>query len=121
MKLKCSTQRGFTLIELLIVCSIIGLIAAVAVPHFIKARDKTNKSVCLGNLSHLDGAKVTWALELNKTPTDVPLESDLFGITAYIRLKPVCPGGGDDYMLTIGTVGTRPTCSLAASFGHSLP
>ena len=121
MKVRCAGSRGFTIIEMMIVCAIIGVISAVAVPHFVRARAMTRKSICVDNLRKLEGAKVAWALELNKTPSDIPDESDLFGIDAYIRIKPVCPDGADDYMLTIGSVGIKPVCSLAGSLGHSLP
>ena len=121
MKVKCATPDGFTIVEIMTVCAIIGLIVAIAVPHFTRARALTNQRICIDNLRQLEGAKVTWALELNKSQNDTPLDADLFGLASYVRVKPVCPGGGDDYMLTIGAVGAKPTCSLAAAFGHSLP
>lgn len=107
----------------MIVVAIIGLLAAIAIPNFVKARTASQKNACIANLKQLEGAKATWALENNKVSSDTPTEANLIGATAYIRTKPACPGGGADYLLAaqIGTVASTTTCSLAATAGHSLP
>ena len=123
MKINSSKKAGFTLVEIMIVVAIIGLLAAIAIPNFVKARAASQKNACIANLKQLEGAKATWALENNKTSTDTPSEANLIGATAYVKTKPTCPGGGDDYLAAaqIGTVATTATCSLAATMGHSLP
>ena len=123
MKINSSKKAGFTLVEIMIVVAIIGLLAAIAIPNFVKARTASQKNACIANLKQLEGAKATWALENNKTSTDTPSEANLIGATAYVKTKPTCPGGGDDYLAAaqIGTVATTATCSLAATMGHSLP
>ena len=122
MKINSSKKAGFTLVEIMIVVAIIGLLAAIAIPNFVKARAASQKNACIANLKQLEGAKATWALENNKTSTDTPSEANLIGATAYVKTKPTCPGGGDDYLAAaqIGTVATTATCSLAATLGHSL-
>jgi hypothetical protein len=91
----------------------IGMISAIAIPNFVKARATAQKNACLNNLRQIDGAIQQWALENKKTATDTPTREDL---KPYLPKKqfPVCPAGGT---YTIGHVSDRPECSHA---GHSL-
>jgi prepilin-type N-terminal cleavage/methylation domain-containing protein len=116
MKINTTRKAGFTLVEIMIVVAIIALLAAIAIPNFVKARTASQRSACIANLKQIDGAKATWALETKKVSTDTMAASDLYGATLYIRDQPFCPGGGT---YTLGDVGTKPVCTLTAE-GHSL-
>jgi len=59
-------------VEIMIVVAIIGLLAAIAIPNFVKARAASQKNACIANMKQMDGAKATWALEQKKTSTDTP-------------------------------------------------
>ena len=93
----------------LVIFPIVGLMAAVAVPNFVKARDTALRNGCVANLRTIDGAKATWALENRKADGALPSDADLFGATKYVPEKPVCKKGG---IYAIGPVGTKPTCSI---------
>jgi prepilin-type N-terminal cleavage/methylation domain-containing protein len=117
-------KAGFTLVEIMIVVAIIGLLAAIAIPNFVKARATSQANACINNLRQFDAAANQWALEKAKVSgASCSLSSDL---NAYIKLNsagkvPGCPAGGT-YTDTIN-VGTNPVCSystLAAS-PHLLP
>src|SRR5438034_5640485 len=116
MRMKPSYRSGFTLVEIMIVVAIIGLLAAIAIPNFIKARTNSQKNGCIENLRQLFAAKATWALENRKTPSDTPGDVDLFGPLLYIRLKPECPGSGAYELMPVDS---KPKCSLS-SIGHTL-
>ena len=114
MHVRNSRKAGFTLVEIMIVVAIIGLLAAIAIPNFVKARTASQKSACIANLKQIDGAKQTWALEQKKVGTDTPGTTDLYGTDKYIRDEPSCPAAGT---YSPNTVDTKPTCTVA---GHTL-
>ena len=92
--------------------AVTGMMAAIAIPNFIKARTVSQQNACINNLRQIDAAKNEWALEKGKTATDVPTMEDL---KPYLARIPHCPAGGT---YTIGAVGENPTCSIP---GHTLP
>ena len=60
-------------------------------------------------LKRIEGAKQSWALENHKSSSSVPVDSDLFGETRYIRRKPICPLGGK---YTLGRVDEYARCTV---------
>src|SRR5687767_653253 len=93
MQIKQKHKSAFTLVEIMIVVAIIGLLAAVAIPNFVKARTTAQKNACIGNLRQIDGAKEQWALE-TKQADGAP--ADEAAINLYIKGgAPKCPAGGN--------------------------
>src|ERR1043165_3025687 len=74
MQIKTNKASGFTLVEIMIVVAIIGLLAAIAIPNFVKARENAQLNSIFNNLRILEGAKDQWALE-NKQGTGAAVAS----------------------------------------------
>jgi len=112
-------RHGFTLVEIMIVVLIIGILLAIAVPNFIRARETSRTKSCVANLKQIDAATEQWAMDNKKTNGDtVPLGTlTNGGLTGYLKSNPPCPSGGT-YSDPV-TVGTAPTCTIGAP--HILP
>ena len=82
MQIKTSRKSGFTLVEIMIVVAIIGLLAAIAIPNFVRARESAQLNSIANNLRILEGAKEQWALENKKATTD---NVDTSQITVYLK------------------------------------
>ena len=108
-----SQRSGFTLVEIMIVVAIIGMLAAIAIPNFIRARTNSQTNACINNLRQIDAAANQFALEKGKNTGDpITYPTDLM---PYIKLNssgsvPPCPAGGT---YADPTVGTNPTCTLS--------
>jgi prepilin-type N-terminal cleavage/methylation domain-containing protein len=111
---KASLLAGFTLVEIMIVVTIIGVLAAIGIPSFLRARSRSQATACINNLRQIEAAVQQFAIEKGKRVGDNVAYPD--DITAYIKLTtegsiPGCPGGGEYSLRNVGEV-PQAVCSL---------
>ena len=129
MQIKTNQTAGFTLVEIMIVVAIIGLLAAIAIPNFVRARTTAQMNACINNLRQIDSAKQQWALETRQATNAQPSVSEIApylgraGTAAIVTQTVICPAGGQTATFassyTINTVSESPGC-LVLSTTHVL-
>jgi prepilin-type N-terminal cleavage/methylation domain-containing protein len=70
MRIVVKSRKGFTLVEIMIVVAIIALLAAIAVPGFLRARKRSQASRILNDLRMIDSAVDQYAIETNRKTGD---------------------------------------------------
>ena len=96
MQIKTNRKSGFTLVEIMIVVAIIGLLAAIAIPNFVRARESAQLNSIANNLRILEGAKEQWALENKKSTTDAV---NMGNLTDYLKNNTIVPVVGEAYVV----------------------
>jgi hypothetical protein len=94
-----------------------GLMAAVAIPNFVKARKQTQAQRCKMNLNVIQDAKQAWAKDDTKSDDAVPFDAELFGVGKNLPAKPECPAGGT-YM--VNSVKEEPSCTMHGSISQPI-
>ena len=110
-----SRRGGFTLVEIMIVVAIIALLAAIAVPNFLRARKRSQATRILEDLRMLDSATDQYAIENNRTTGAPAAFSDLKNYlkTGTVLYSTGADIFGDPYGPTF-TVDTLPVVPATA-------
>ena len=116
-----TTTAGFTLVEIMTVVGIVGLLAVIALPSFLKTRTMSQTKACLNNLRIMDSAKEQAAMA-NMWGSGRTVQSGTAQETIVLEyLKggklAACPAGGT---YSWNPIGTNPSCSKSAD-GHTMP
>ena len=109
-------MKGFTLVEIMIVVAIIAILAAVAIPNFVRYRKTSQMNACISNLKQIQGA----VEQAKMGGKENPGWTDIIGSDLFIKVTPKCPGTGSYTLPTDDT--SDPTCSSQdAGYQHKLP
>jgi prepilin-type N-terminal cleavage/methylation domain-containing protein len=120
MKINTSRKAGFTLVEIMIVVAIIGLLAAIAIPNFVKARATSQSNACINNMRQIDSAVQQYALEAKLAGGDT-VSSGALGQYIKGNVLPLCPAGEETYTVAGTYDAPEITCPNEDGDAHKLP
>lgn len=100
-------KRAFTIVELMIVCFILAVLLAVAVPMWVQSRETSRRNACLANMQKIENAKDIFAME-NRLSTGDSVTAAQIAPQFIKGIFPSCPSAGT---YTVNTIGTHTECS----------
>lgn len=109
-------RGGFTLVEIMIVVAIIALLAAIAVPGFLRARKRSQATRVLNDLRMIDAAVDQYAIETNRATGNAVAITDW---TQYLKKGSILYNTGKSILgtsygaQTVDTIPQVPTSDLA--------
>ena len=123
-------KKGFTLVEIMIVVAIIGLLAAIAIPSFMRARTTSQMNACINNLRQVEAGKDQYSLENGLTNGATITFAQIGPVSpgsGYLKSWPNCPASTNsaagvtksqanteaDY--TIGSIGSNVVCKVVSA------
>jgi prepilin-type N-terminal cleavage/methylation domain-containing protein len=115
-KIAPKSYPGFTLVEIMIVVAIIALLAAIAVPGFLRARKRSQASRILNDLRMIDSAVDQYAIETNRKTGDVVGVADW---TNYVKKNSLLYNNANSILgtpygsQTVDTIPQVPTADYA--------
>ncbi|MBR1587860.1 MAG: prepilin-type N-terminal cleavage/methylation domain-containing protein [Kiritimatiellae bacterium] len=103
-------KKGFTLVEIMIVVAIIAILAAVAIPNFIRYRNDSRTAACIANMKQLQTAAESY---LTKHPGEAPTLAQICGSgeDKYLKSEPKCPKNNGTYTIALQDGAIKVTCS----------
>lgn len=112
MKAKVNFRSGFSLVEIMVVVAVIGIIASLAIPSFMRSREQAQLKTILNNLRVLEDAKDQFAMENKRGTGDT---TDLQTISGYLKGGTIAPVVNETY--TAEPVGTTPFAIIPVTLG----
>ena len=112
-------KKGFTLVEIMIVVAIIAILAAIAIPNFVKYRKESQQGTCESTRAQIVTAAENWGSKpanAEATTVDLSTLAPTDG-SGYFKTVPTCPAGGT-YTVSKNTTSGAWECTCNAE-GHS--
>jgi prepilin-type N-terminal cleavage/methylation domain-containing protein len=109
-------RRGFTLIEIMISVTILSILLAIAVPNWMRSRERARNRACTKQLTMIRAAKEQYVMTRNLGTSATITMTDLVS-DGWLRPGILCPTGST---YTVNAVNANPTCDSGLT-DHTIP